>query len=159
MCFSAGVLALGQSPSWTAESGQGYEEFGWSVASAGDVNGDGYSDVIVGAHLYDNSFIDEGRAFVYTGSASGLSATPTWIANGNHGNADFGYSVASAGDIDGDGFADIVIGARLDFNGQTSEGRAYVYRGSPSRARQLDGVGAGNERILRLLWSFSRLGR
>lgn len=39
--------------------------FGLSVGTAGDVNGDGYSDVIVGAHRYDNGQTDEGRAFVY----------------------------------------------------------------------------------------------
>ena len=50
--------------------------FSWSVATAGDVNGDGFSDVVVGACLYDNGQTNEGRAFVYLGSASGLAAAP-----------------------------------------------------------------------------------
>ena len=48
--------------------------FGNSVATGGDVNGDGYSDVIIGAWLYDNGQTDEGRAFLYLGSGAGLSA-------------------------------------------------------------------------------------
>ena len=63
------VDPLATTPAWTAESNQASAEFGCSVATAGDVNGDGYSDVIVGARLYDNGQTDEGRAFVYHGSA------------------------------------------------------------------------------------------
>ena len=45
------------------------------MATAGDVNGDGFSDVIVGAPYYDNGEFDEGRAFLYLGSAAGLAST------------------------------------------------------------------------------------
>ena len=57
------------------------------MATAGDVNGDGYADVIVGAPDYDNGQTDEGRAFVYHGSAGGLSASPAWTAEGNQADA------------------------------------------------------------------------
>ena len=50
--------------------------FGSSAVALGDVNGDGFSDVIVGAFNYDNGEVNEGRAFVYHGSASGLATTP-----------------------------------------------------------------------------------
>jgi hypothetical protein len=63
-----------------AESDQTSAHFGTSVGTAGDVNGDGYADVVVGADLYDNGQNDEGRAFVYHGSPGGLSATPDWTA-------------------------------------------------------------------------------
>ncbi len=49
---------------------------GSAVATAGDVNGDGYSDVVVGAPLYDNGHLDEGFALLYQGNARGLSWTP-----------------------------------------------------------------------------------
>ncbi len=117
-------------PNWTAESNQVNAQFGFSVASAGDVNGDGFSDVIVGAYLFDNGETDEGRAYVYHGSASGLSTTPNWTAESNQANAVFGWSVASAGDVNGDGFSDVIVGARLFDNGETDEGRAFVYHGS-----------------------------
>jgi hypothetical protein len=119
-------------PNWTAESNQTGAEFGTSVASAGDVNGDGFSDVIVGANTFDAGELDEGRAFVYHGSATGLSTTANWTAESNQAGAQFGYSVSSAGDVNGDGFSDVIVGVRLFDNGETNEGRAYVYHGSAS---------------------------
>ncbi len=69
--------------------------FGYSVATAGDVNGDGYSDVIVGAPSTTTGRRDEGRAFVYHGSAAGLDARiPDWTAESNQAGAQlFGGSV------------------------------------------------------------------
>jgi hypothetical protein len=117
-------------PDWTAESNQVFAYFGISVAGAGDVNGNGYDDVIVGAYLYDNGQTDEGRAFAYYGSATGLSTTPNWIAESNQVEAFFGISVAGAGDVNGDGYDDVIVGAYRYDNGQTDEGRAFAYHGS-----------------------------
>ena len=68
------------SAAWTAESDQASARFGISVATAGDVNGDGYSDVIVGASHYDNGETNEGRAYVYHGSAAGLATSAAWTS-------------------------------------------------------------------------------
>jgi hypothetical protein len=119
-------------PAWTAEGDQAGSNFGISVATAGDVNGDGFSDVIVGAWTFDDGQVDEGRAFLYLGSAAGLALTPSWTAEGDQTGAFFGTSVATAGDVNGDGFADVMVGAPQFDNGQTDEGRALVYHGSPS---------------------------
>ncbi len=73
--------------------------FGASLDFAGDVNGDGYGDVVVGASGSDT-------AYVYFGSAGGLVATPQTLV-GPRGSG-FGASVAGAGDLDGDGFPDVV---------------------------------------------------
>jgi hypothetical protein len=94
------------------------------------VNGDGYADVIVGAPYYDNGETDEGRAYVYHGSAAGLSTAPNWIAESNQANALFGVSVGTAGDVNGDGYADVIVGAYEYDNGEDNEGRAYLYNGS-----------------------------
>ncbi|HQX74393.1 MAG TPA: integrin alpha, partial [Chitinophagaceae bacterium] len=110
---------------------QANANFGISVASAGDVNGDGYSDVIIGAYSFDDGFTDEGKAFVYHGSATGLSATPNSTPDdADQAGANFGYCVASAGDVNGDGYSDIIIGAFSFDEGFTDEGKAFVYHGS-----------------------------
>ena len=123
---------LATSPNWTAESDQAHAWFGDGVATAGDVNADGYADVIVGARDYDNGQTDEGRAYVYHGSPTGLSPTADWTAEGNQASAFFGHSVATAGDVNADGYADVIVGAFYWSNGETHEGRAYVYHGSAS---------------------------
>jgi hypothetical protein len=130
--YQGGPLGLSSTADWTAESNQGGAEFGYSVSSAGDVNGDGYSDVIVAAPGYGNGQTNEGRAYVYHGSSSGLSASYAWTAEPNQEFAYFGWSVSSAGDVNGDGYSDVIVGAPRYNNGQTNEGRAYVYHGSSS---------------------------
>ena len=101
------------------------------MATAGDVNGDGYADVIVGAPYYDNGQTDEGRAFVYLGSAAGPGAEPRpGPPRATRRARSFGCSVATAGDVNGDGYSDVIVGAYCYDNGQTDEGRAFVYHGS-----------------------------
>jgi len=130
--FHGSATGLGATPALTIESDQAGAAFGWSVGIAGDVNGDGFADVIVGAPLFDNGQTDEGRAFVYHGSASGLATTPAWSAESNQASGELGFSVGTAGDVNGDGFADVIAGAEHFDNGQTDEGRAFVYHGSAS---------------------------
>jgi hypothetical protein len=114
--YLGSASGLGVTADWTASGDQVGALFGSSVGTAGDVNGDGYSDVIVGAQNYFNGESGEGLAFVYHGSASGLSVTADWTAEGNQLNASFGYSVGGAGDVNGDGYSDVIVGAPK-FNG------------------------------------------
>jgi hypothetical protein len=130
--YHGSFSGLSELYNWTAESDQEGAYFGSSVSSAGDVNGDGYSDVIVGAPYYDKGQTDEGRAFVYHGSSGGLSLSPDWTAESEQANAYFGCSVSSAGDVNGDGYSDVIVGAWFYDNGQMDEGRAFLYRGNSS---------------------------
>ncbi len=66
--YNGSPTGLSSLPNWTGESNQASAYYGMSVSTAGDVNGDGYSDIIVGASLYDNSETNEGMAFVYYGN-------------------------------------------------------------------------------------------
>jgi hypothetical protein len=121
---------LAKQPVWTAESNQVGANFGKSVACAGDVNKDGYSDVLVGAPNYDNGQNNEGRAFLYLGTNMGLTQSPAWTGESNQADAAFGNSVAFAGDVNGDSFSDIVIGANRYDEGQSNVGKIYVYMGA-----------------------------
>jgi len=133
VCVYLGSAAgLQATPAWVAEGNQAGARFGLAVAALGSVDGDAYADILVGAPLYDNGQKDEGRVFLYRGSAAGLAAAPTWTAESNQVGARFGSAVGAAGDVNADGFADAIVGAFYHDNGQKDEGRAYVYRGSAS---------------------------
>ena len=120
------------SADWSVTAGQEFSHFGYTVSGAGDVNGDGYSDVIIGADKYDAGELDEGAAFVYLGFTGGLQTTPNFTIEGNQESATLGFAVASAGDVDGDGFGDVIVGAYIYDGPDPNEGVAYVYRGSVS---------------------------
>ena len=134
--YLGSASGLSTAPDWTVEASQdltGYTfeaEFGFSVSTAGDVNGDGFSDVIVGARTFPSGGVPEGRAFLYLGSGSGLSTSASWVGEPNQTNAWYGYSVSSAGDVNGDGFADVMVGASHFSNGEVQEGSAFLYLGS-----------------------------
>jgi hypothetical protein len=100
---------------------------GLSVSSAGDVNGDGYADVIVGAPGNDAAGTDAGRAYVYYGGPA-ADAIPDLTLTGAAAGDNFGVSVSSAGDVNGDGYADVIVGAPGNFEA----GWAFVYYGGPS---------------------------
>ena len=106
--------------------------FGASVSTAGDMNGDGYADLIVGAPDESAGQASEGRAHVYLGSASGLNAVPVWSGEGNVAAAHYGAAVSAAGDVNGDGYADVLVGAKDLTDGQAMEGRCVLYHGSAS---------------------------
>ena len=128
--YFGSITGLAANPAWSAEGNQENARFGNSVSTAGDVNNDGYDDVIVGAPWYDNGEFNEGVAYVYLGSASGLAANPAWSAEGNQGGAGFGGSVSTAGDVNGDGYDDVIIGAGSYDNGEEDEGAIFVFPGT-----------------------------
>ncbi|MFB6257527.1 MAG: FG-GAP-like repeat-containing protein [Flavobacteriales bacterium] len=111
---------------------QDHAYFGWSVSNAGDVNDDGFDDVIIGAYEQDSSYSDAGRAYLFRGSSSGLSDTAVWVEGVHEANAWFGASVSYAGDLNGDGFDDVVVGCPKKGNATDNFGRAYFYYGSAS---------------------------
>ncbi|MDR6808331.1 hypothetical protein J2Y45_005319 [Dyadobacter sp. BE34] len=117
-------------PVATMESNQIDGWFGTAVASAGDVNGDGYSDILVGCYTFDNGQKDEGHVFVYHGGADGIGTKDGISVTNNKAGAKMGFSVASAGDVNADGYDDVVVGAPYYDAGEPSEGAAFVYYGS-----------------------------
>jgi hypothetical protein len=126
--YLGGEDGLGALPAWTADGDAGTDAFGYAVKSAGDVNADGYADVIVGAPGGDGS-PRRGKAYVYLGSPTGLAGTPVWEMEGDQPGAEFGFSVTGAGDVTGDGFDDILVGAPGYDGPDTEEGRTFLYIG------------------------------
>ncbi|NKB55066.1 MAG: hypothetical protein GKS00_01910 [Alphaproteobacteria bacterium] len=127
-----------------------YDQAGWSVSSAGDVNGDGFDDLIIGAPWGDDGGQwNSGEAYVVFGKAGGfgapddpddpdnerfvdlatLSPGDGFVIRGDTGWDYVGYSVSSAGDVNGDGFADLIVGAPFGNDGGTDAGEAYVIFG------------------------------
>ncbi|HEU4725265.1 MAG TPA: PKD domain-containing protein, partial [Candidatus Eisenbacteria bacterium] len=107
-----------------------FDHFGWSCAGAGDINADGFSDVIVGAYQNDAGGTDAGRAYIYFGGAS-PNNVPDLILTGGPDSEIFGVAVASAGDVNGDGFSDVIVGADLNSSPGFHAGRAYLFYGGP----------------------------
>lgn len=132
---------------WTeiAAAGVPADRFGHTIASAGDMNGDGFADLAVSA---PNAAIAEGSVYLFFGSAAGVPATPSLTLVGpDGGGADFGWSIVNVGDVNGDGFADLAV-ASDNNNGGT--GLVSVYFGgapAPDSSRDVtvrgpDGAGA-----------------
>jgi hypothetical protein len=118
--------------------GIGPASFGAAVSGAGDVNGDGFSDFIVG-NLGAAAYLYLGTPAAKVASWSGPSpALRIKLTDGNAVDGEFGNAVASAGDVNGDGYADFLIGARTDDAGTVNSvtGAAHLYFGSaaPSAA-------------------------
>ncbi len=134
------VDPLFTTPVATFEPNQAGAQLGIAVASAGDVNGDSWEDILVGANLWDGGQTDEGAAFIFVGGPFGLSMTPSWRVESNQVAAQLGSAVA-AGDFNGDGRSDIVVGARLYDNGQSDEGAVFVFLGGPPTAADPSGLG------------------
>jgi hypothetical protein len=109
---------------------------GFAMADAGDTDGDGVNDILSGAPGRD-----AGHAYLYSGATGELLHTFV----GGHPGDFFGWAVGPAGDIDGDEFADVVVGAPFADQGGRDSGRAYVYSGRTYELlRKLDAGRAGD---------------
>jgi hypothetical protein len=128
------LSSLSSSYGFTIRGGSG-DSAGTAVSSAGDVNGDGFEDIIIGNYRGDDGGTDAGEAYVIFGTASGfgstidlddLSSSQGFVIQGDVGGDRTGWSVSSAGDVDGDGYDDLVVGA---IGADTYAGEVYVLFG------------------------------
>jgi hypothetical protein len=128
--FYGGPGGLATTPAWRVGGGQQGSRFGAAVAAAGDLNGDGYGDLVVGAADYNNGTTSTGAAMVFYGSRDGLSAAPDWSFVSTYRDANVGYAVAGGGDLNGDDYDDLLVGARWFTDNLANEGGVLIFYGS-----------------------------
>jgi hypothetical protein len=130
--------ALSGANGFQINAANNFDRVGFSVDGAGDVNGDGFSDLIVSGFGADVNGNYSGAAYVIFGRANeagpefdvaSLDGTNGFRLEGPHAFAVAGYSVAAAGDVNGDGYADLIVGATSANGTVASSGTAYVVFG------------------------------
>ncbi len=115
---------------YTFSGEDSWNNFAFSVSTAGDVDGDDCDDIIIGAPGYNGPGDLKGRAYIFLGCDNGDETGIDVTLTGEATTGDqFGFSVSTAGDIDNDGYDDVIVGAPHNDVGGTSAGRIYIYHG------------------------------
>jgi hypothetical protein len=143
----------------TFQESQTDGNFGSDVAGAGDVDGDGYNDILIAAENYNGGAVDSGSVFLYEGGPTVNSVSDATLTS-NLAGIRFGTSVAGAGDVNADGFADIIIGAP-EFESavaENNEGLAVLYLGASTFNTTADASYQINQSEARLGESVAGLG-
>ena len=138
-----GDLDLGSADATISGSGR-IDWTGWTVAGAGDVDGDGHHDLLIGAPYSDKAGSNAGAAVLMLGPVTGAlsinDADAQLVGEAEHDNA--GLAVASAGDVDGDGLDDLLVGAPGSAQGGTNAGAAYMVLGPVTEGVELNSADA-----------------
>lgn len=105
------TVAMSQTTLHAFQGAKGGEALGYSVANAGDLDGDGFDDIITGSPFYDlmnfpNQYVDSGRVV----ARSGATGATLFVKYGTGAGDNLGFDVDGAGDVNADGFADVVVG-------------------------------------------------
>ncbi len=137
--FNGDFSGVQMTPSQTIPRPDQAGSFGSAIAGGGDVNGDGYDDIIVGAKDYadiEHNRLQAGAFFLYIGSSTGIVTTPHRVVVFEQDSTLYGSQIAFVGDINQDGFDDAVVGApkwkdSWDDTPEEQEGAAFLYYGYP----------------------------
>ncbi len=130
LLFFGNASGLKPYPDWQQEGLRPLSFLGIEVSVAGDLNQDGYGDLLIGTgdHISSESFLPSVHCFL--GSGSGLHPTPDWVIDSSNELAVFGQPAVGCGDMDRDGCDDILLGAQDFSNPESFEGRLYLFRGN-----------------------------
>lgn len=128
--YRGSATGIATTPSMVLQGDQAKSEYGRTM-TAGDINGDGYGDLVVGAHgTNEGAGSHQGKIFIYYGGPKGISATPSQTLVGEHSGDEFGRTFDVI-DMDGDGIKDLLLGASGHTGQLTSQGKIYIYHGTP----------------------------
>ncbi|MCD4656809.1 MAG: hypothetical protein K8S87_04630, partial [Planctomycetes bacterium] len=122
------------------------DEFAYSVSIAGDVNDDGFEDVVVGAHFDSDGGYKSGCAFIFFGRYNWTSVMDASDADvkliGEDADDRFGTFVTSGGDVNNDGINDVVVGAHYDDDGGSASGCSFIFFGRTQWSSSIDASNA-----------------
>jgi hypothetical protein len=130
--FLGSATGPSSTPDVTLTGNDDGDLFGFSVHICGDVNDDGYDDVLIGAPGFNGTNAadwDLGKSYVYFGHATGINTTADWTFEGQNTGDNLGQSARGAGDVNGDGYDDIMVGAHLYDTTSTDIGAVYFWYG------------------------------
>jgi hypothetical protein len=145
---SNGSGTFSNTASTTLESNVPNTLFGSSVAITGDINGDGRNDIAVGAPGFDGTLVDQGAMFVYL-NRNGFTNIASGVVQSGQGAAAMGAAVSSAGDVNGDGFADFMVGSTGFDATAANAGELRLYHGGPTLNLTADFIKNGDNLAMR----------
>jgi len=129
-CQNDTASTLNSVADWEYSYPQAYANTGIDASSGGDTNNDGYAELLVGVDLFDDEQANEGAVLAFFGSKDGIPLQPGWQVEGNKNETYFGFAVDSAGDTNGDGFTDVLIGSYGYRSELDIQGAAFVFFGT-----------------------------
>jgi serine/threonine protein kinase len=131
LMFRGSDRGLPSKPCWSYGGDLGYTALGEQATSIGDVNGDGIEDLAIGEHDWCDVRRDQGRVLVFFGSKQGLPDRPSQILTDEPQNERFGNLICNVGDVNGDGYPDVAIGAPQWCDARGQVGCLKLYYGGP----------------------------
>jgi hypothetical protein len=151
-------------PNWAFDGESDSAHLGFSIAFLGDVNWDGFDDVAIGApHHTSDDKVERGKVYIFFGRKGGFSNTPSVVETGKNSGDQLSKGLANAGDVDGDGYNDVIVGAPyVDGINGVDSGELYLFHGAdltmpPLQADSIEVLDAIDGKMVLSEYKFFRL--
>src|SRR5690606_26726968 len=107
--YLGSAQGLAKRPVWRRDGEAAHDWYGYGVGAGGDVNGDGFADLLAGAKYNDQGGANAGKAYLHLGAKAGLAEEAAWAYQGRRAGANASVRVSVAGDVNGDGYDDVLV--------------------------------------------------